>query len=100
MQEILERLAAAGIEAAPLPGIDRYALCARGEYGALVSLSSGGFGRIGSSGLITESGLGMLVWRGESAVFVWKGGEQPAGAGQVEALREFTADLERILSSR
>ncbi len=100
MQEILEKLAAAGIEAAPLPGIERYALCARGEFGALVSVGPDGFGRVGSSGLIVAQGLAMLVWRGESAVFVWKGGEQSAGPGQVEGLRAFMTELERILPDK
>lgn len=97
MREILERLAERGIEAAPLPGIARYALFARGDFGALVAVGPEGFGRVGTSGLVTESGLAVLVWRGESAVFVWKGGERPAGPGQVEGLREFTSELDAIL---
>lgn len=101
MRETLERLAAAGIEAAPLPGIERYALCARGEFGALVSIGPDGFGRPGASGLITEQGLAMLVWRGESAVFVSRGGgERAAAPGQVDQLRAFMSDLEKLLSER
>lgn len=100
MREILEKLAAAGIEAAPLPGIERYALCARGEYGALVSVGPEGFGRVGSSGLIVPQGLAMLVWRGESAVFVWKGGECPATAEHVEGLRVFMAEVEGVLAGK
>lgn len=99
MQQTLEKLAAAGIEAAPLPGIERYALCARGEYGALVSISAAGFGRVGSSGLLTDQGLAMLVWRGDAAMFISKGREQAAGPGQVEALRAFMSDLEAALAA-
>ncbi len=97
MQQQLERLAGRGIEVAPMPGIKGFALCARGEFGALVAVSEAGFGQIGSTGLITPRGLAVLVWRGESALFVGKGGETPAGAEQVEALRKFSSDLRQAL---
>jgi hypothetical protein len=98
MEKTLSRLAGAGIEAAPLPGVEGYVLCARGAYGALVTFGPDGFGRAGSSGLITERGLAVLVWRGESAVFVTKGEERTAGDSQVEELRAFMADLESTLA--
>ena len=101
MREILEKLAAAGMEAAPLPGIERYALCARGEFGALVSIGPDGFGRAGASGLITEHRLAMLVWRGERAVFVSRGGgERAAEPGEVDQLRAFMSELDAILGEK
>lgn len=97
MEDKFERLAGRGIEVAPMPGIKGYALCARGEYGALVAVSEAGFGAIGSTGLITPRGLAVLVWRGETAVFAAKGAEAPASAEQVEALRSFASDLREAL---
>ncbi|MFN7920808.1 MAG: hypothetical protein U0Q16_11960 [Bryobacteraceae bacterium] len=97
MIEIIERLAAAGFEALP-SGMERHVVLVRDEFAALVEKRETGFGGIGSTGLVTERGLAMLVWRGEQAFFVLKGSEQPATEDQVAELRRFAADLAACLS--
>jgi hypothetical protein len=54
---------------------------------------------VGSSGLMTESGLAFLIWREERAYLVAHGSEQPATAEQVEAIRRFSSDLKSALGT-
>lgn len=98
MVEQLERLLAAGIEAAPVEGMARHAVVARDGYAALVECDSNKLGRIGAAGLMTSYGLAQLIWRDGSALFVAKGHEQRASEEQVAALRRFARDIERALA--
>jgi len=93
----LERLAELGIDVVPMQGLDRHVVFARGSYASLVERTERGLGRIGTSGMITEHGLMLLMWRGESAYFVAKQHERLATAEEIAALRQFSSDLERAL---
>lgn len=99
MQAILERLAAARINLLPLVEIATHWVFERDGFIALVERTpDNGFGRIGAPGLLTERGMAVLIHRGDKSVFVAKGFEQEAGAGQIEDLRRFARDLERALA--
>ena len=81
-----------------MPSGAKYILLARDGFAAIVSVDGGTLGRVGSSGLVTPSGLAVLVWRGESAYFVGKGLDVPATPEQLDRMRGFTNDLESALS--
>ena len=68
-------------------------LYVRGNCLAAVGSTQGG------TGLLTESGLAYLVWRGSAAMLVSKGGEQPATPEQVDEIQRFTEDLKNALST-
>ena len=89
---------ALGIEAAPVEGMARHAVLARGGFAALVEYGSDKLGRIGSAGLMTTHGLAQLIWKDGAALFVAKGHEQQASEEQVAALRLFAQDIERALT--
>lgn len=94
MTAILEKLVAAGIELAPVADAGRHFIFTRDGFVALVERTpEGGFGRIGSSGKLTEQGFAALVWRGDRGFFVARGAEIPASEADVAALRSFAADL-------
>lgn len=97
LTEKFERLVAAKIQLLSLPGIAKHFVFERDGFVALVERAGGGFGQIGSSGILSEKGLAVLVWRGTQAFFVAKGYEQPAQPSQVEQLRSFSSDLEEAL---
>ena len=55
---------------------------------------------VGSSGIMTDSGLAYLTWREGVAYLASHGGnEAPAGPDQVEAVRRFSEDLKTALTS-
>jgi hypothetical protein len=95
--EILERLAAAGIQLLPALEITTYYVFERDGFIALVERTTEGFGGVGSAGILTGAGFAALVQRGERSCFVAKGFEQEAQPSQVEALRRFSADLKQAL---
>ena len=96
MTERLEKIAAAGIQIIPAE-ISSHFLFSRDGFVALVERKDDSFGSIGSSGLLTDRGLAVLVWRGPKAFFVARGFEQEASAEQVAQLRAFAADLRNAL---
>ena len=53
----------------------------------------------GSTGMMTEQGLAYLVWRDRRPYLASTGGETPATAEQVEAIRRFSEDLSSALST-
>ena len=65
---------------------------------ALVERNGAGFGSIGSTGVMTESGLAYLVWRDGHALLKAKGAETKASPAQVEAIRQFAEDLKKALA--
>ena len=75
----------------------RHMVLERDGFVALVERTEDGFGNIGSSGLMTEHGLALLIWRASQPVFVARGFESPAEPAQVLKLRAFAADLEAAL---
>ena len=75
-----------------------YTLFTRGNCAAIGHEQAGAFS-IGSSGMMTESGLGYLVWRDGEAFFAAHGGTQtPATGEQLEAVRRFSDDLKAALA--
>lgn len=95
----LERLLAAEIELVPFDAISNHFVLARGGFVALVEKQAGGFGRIGSGGVMTEKGFACLVWRGSDAFFVAKNFEQQATTEQITGLRQFDRELRHALQS-
>lgn len=92
---IADRLASLGIQV--LSEGDKVFLFARDTCVALVERRDVGIGSIGSTGVMTETGLAYLVWRGSQAMLVSKAGEQAAAEAQVEAIRRFSEDLKAAL---
>ncbi len=96
MIERLEKIAAAGIQIVPAE-INSHFLFARDGFAVLVERRGDALGNIGSSGLMSDRGLAVLVWRGPKAFFVVRGFEQEATPEQVAQLRAFAADLRNAL---
>lgn len=95
---VLERLAAARINVVPAD-LDRHHILERDGFIVLVERTeTGGFGRVGAAGLLTEKGLAPLIWRGAQGFFVARGLEVAASEEQVSALRAFQTDLEATLA--
>jgi hypothetical protein len=97
MLEKLERLAAAGIQILPAPGVSNHFFLERDGFVALVKRAGDDFGAAGSAGLLTDHGFAVLIWRGEQGYFVARGYEKPAEPEQVEKLRRFDADVRAVL---
>lgn len=97
MEEILQRLVSAGIQLVPAE-VSGYVVFERDGFVSLVEKRDTGLGTAGNPALLTEHGLAVLVWRGESPFFVAKGHEQPATSEQVDALRRFSGDLKAALA--
>lgn len=98
MREILERLVAANIELMPLREIERHWVFTRDGFVALVERTAGdGFGRIGAPGLLTESGMTVLVQRDGANYFVARGVEIAASEEQIASMRTFARDLAAAL---
>ncbi len=89
--EIAGRLASLDIQI--LAEAQKHFLFAREMCVALVERTEAGFGSVGSTGVLTETGLAYLVWRGGRAMLVGKSGEQAADPQQVEAIHRFSKDL-------
>ncbi|MGE5645056.1 MAG: hypothetical protein ACM336_04615 [Acidobacteriota bacterium] len=93
IEEALARLASAGIDLLPLAGLETHFAFHRGGFVALVERTAGGFGSIGSTGLLTDHGFAALVWRPSGPAFVAKGFEKPASKDEVARLRSFSDAL-------
>ncbi len=90
--ETAARLAGCGIQlAAESP---QYSMFTRGYCVALVCPGAAG---IGSTGMMTETGLAFLVWREGRPYLAAKGHETPATFAQVEETTRFSLDLKRAL---
>jgi hypothetical protein len=90
--EILEKLAAAGIQIIPAE-IASHFILERDGFVSFVERREDAFGNIGTAGLMTERGFAALIWRGDQAFFVGKGFEQTASPEQVQKIRAFASDL-------
>jgi hypothetical protein len=93
----LERVLAARIELVPDLKIDTHYVFARDGFASLVEKRDGGFGNIGTPGMVTEQGFAALLWRGKQGVFVGRGFELFATDEQVAAIRAFDRDLNEAL---
>ncbi len=93
------RLGAAGFQVISAVRLPRHALIARERFAALVEKNAAGYGRAGSTGLLTEHGFATLIWRGSQAYFVARGFERSATPEEVGLLRAFASDLEAALTS-
>lgn len=66
---------------------------------AAIGHEQGGAYSIGSSGIMTESGLAFLTWRDGRAFVTAHGGNQtPAAEEHVDAVRRFSNDLKAALA--
>ncbi len=81
--EILEKLAAAGIQIVPSE-ITSHFILERDGFVAFVERREQAFGNAGAPGLMTEQGFAALIWRGDRSFFVGKGFEQ-AGVARTSA---------------
>jgi hypothetical protein len=97
VREILERLAAAGIQMLPAVEIATHYVFERDGFVALVERTPEGFGGIGSPGILTGNGFAALIQRGQHSYFIARNFEQEATEEQVIALRRFSADLKLAL---
>jgi hypothetical protein len=70
---------------------------ARDNLIAIVERTAGGYGSIGSTGILTERGLAYLIWRDGQALLAGKGFELAATDEQVTAVRRFSEDLKGAL---
>jgi len=96
--EALQRLAAASINLIPLDLEGYYAFERDGFLALVQRCKDDAFGQVGSAGLLTESGLAPLVWRGDQPVFASRSvPDSPATSEQVEALRRFQKDLQTAI---
>ncbi|HYL77832.1 MAG TPA: hypothetical protein VEU96_26700 [Bryobacteraceae bacterium] len=95
MSAPLEKLAAAGIQIIPAE-ITSHFILERDGFVAFVERRGDDFGNIGAPGLMTEQGFAALIWRAGQPFFIGKGYDQPATAEQVQKLRAFTADLDKL----
>ena len=94
---LLQNLAGAGINLLPID-LDRHVMFERDGFVALVERRrDNALGNVGAAGLLTETGLAPLVWRGDVPAFAGKAGDRPATPEQVDALRRFQNDLESAL---
>jgi len=100
----LEKLEAAGIRVLDTE-VKSHFILERDGFVAFIerrqdTKGNAGFGNIGAPALMTEQGMGVLLWRGGQGYFVGKGFEQRATGEQVEKLRAFAADLEKAIGPR
>lgn len=99
MQDQLERLAAVGIERVEALEMAHFVFVARGRFAALLEHRGGRIVRIGTSGIVTEQGLGMLMWRGEEPRVVAKGLDRAASEEEVASLRQFSSDIQTVFQA-
>jgi hypothetical protein len=97
VREILERLAAAGIQLLPAVEIATHYVFERDGFVALVERAPDGFGGVGSAGILTGNGFAAMIRRGDRFYFVAKNFEREASAAEVERLRSFSSDLKAAL---
>jgi hypothetical protein len=77
-----------------------YAIFARDNLIALVERTAEGYGSIGGTGILTDSGLAYLIWRDGQAFLAGKGFELAATEEQAAAVRRFSEDLKEALVYR
>jgi hypothetical protein len=70
---------------------------ARDACVAIVPRARDGFGPVGSTGILTEAGLGYLIWREGRAFISRHGMETAAEPEQVTMIQRFSADLKIAL---
>ncbi len=98
MEEILLRLAAAGIRILPLAELTQHVVFERDGFIALVERRDNGFGQVGSAGLLVQEGFAALLQRDGQNWFVARGFEREATEAEAAALRRFSQDLRRAIS--
>ncbi|MCC6587232.1 MAG: hypothetical protein IT168_11120 [Bryobacterales bacterium] len=97
MQHQIEKLAEIGIVPVTALALSHYVVFARDSFAALVEHRENRFVSIGTSGIVTEGGLSMLMWRGDTAWVVSKTRERQASDEEVAGLRQFSTDLSAAL---
>ncbi len=75
-----------------------YTMFTRDNCAAIAHEQAGAYS-VGSSGMMTESGLAYLVWRDGRAFLAAHGGAETAAADdQLDAVRRFSDDLKAALA--
>jgi hypothetical protein len=97
VQQILERLAAAGFQLLPAVEIATHYVFERDGFVALVERTPDGFGGVGSAGILTGNGFAALIQRGDRSYFVARNFEREAPPAEVARLRTFSSDLKAAL---
>jgi hypothetical protein len=95
--EIAARLASRGIQL--VSETRAHYLFSRDQFVVLVERKGDGFGSIGSTGMMTETGLAYLMWRGGCPLLKGRSIEVEAAADQVAAMRQFSSDLQEALTT-
>ena len=93
--EIAARLAALDIRL--MAEAKAYLIFTRGNCLALVQRDPAGFRRMGSAGMMTESGLAYLVWREGRRCVGSQGQRDRSGCRAGRQLRKFSGDLKAAL---
>lgn len=94
----LQRLADACINLIPIDLNGYYAFERDGFMALVQRRHDDTFGQIGSAGLLTETGLAPLLWRGKQAFFASRSVDAViASPDQVATLRRFQDDLQRAI---
>jgi hypothetical protein len=91
--ETLARLQACGITIASETAT--HYLLTRENCLVLVARTGSGSGSIGSTGIVTASGVAFPFWRDGRWVLAAKGGEVEATADRLAAMEHFQADVKR-----
>jgi hypothetical protein len=74
-----------------------YCMFVRGDCLALVQTAGDRFTSIGSSAILTETGLAYLVWVDGKAMLASHGTQVEAAVDQVAAIRKFSQDLKNTI---
>jgi hypothetical protein len=93
--EIAARLAAVDIRL--MAEAKAYSIFTRGNCLAVAQRDQTGFSSLGSSGMMTESGLAYLVWREGRPLLVAKQNQIEADPIQIQEINKFSGDLKSAL---
>jgi hypothetical protein len=99
LERQLQLLAAARVQILPMESMSRHLVLERDGFVILVERRDGGFGNVGSAGLLSDHGFAALVQRNDGFRFVARGFDQPATDEQIAALRLFENDVRNALRS-
>jgi hypothetical protein len=99
LEAIFERLAADNIQILPAPDLNTHFLLERDGFVSLVERTPNGFGKSGTPGILTETGIAQLIWRNNIPYFVARNAERIATPEEVDQLRHFSRDLNNALNA-
>jgi hypothetical protein len=85
--------------AAGLEGVDGYGYSVFVRDNCMAVAGGPNGANRGSTGLMTEQGIGFLLWRDGQPYLAAKGFETPATPEQMETIRQFSEDLDKVLNT-